>query len=332
LNGDGYDHLAAVERSSQHLLSLVENLLDQAQFESDKFELMESNVSIPQMVEQIASIIAPLAADKGLAFRADLVPRVQRYAYMDGTRARQIMINLLGNAVKFTDEGIVTFSLDQVEDDLIFTIEDTGPGIPKEAQETVFSAFQRVKETSLKPGVGLGLNISLRLAQNMGGDIKLESTLGEGTKFTVTLPHREADQDFIFEQTSEIKLPLNDDPDRVRHLLLAEDNPDISQLLQILLKRSGYEVTVTNNGQEASDAMANQEFDAVITDLLMPIMTGQELVKKIRRKGYDNPVIALTASHKKNEQEALRQIGFSTILNKPVQMPELLAKLEELLN
>lgn len=326
---ESHAHLIAVERSAQHLLSLVENLLDQAQIETNNFKLKPSNISLETMMEEVSAIIAPLAASKGLAFHAQLSPNCERYAFLDGVGMRQVAINILGNAVKFTDEGEISFMLEQVGENLVFTITDTGPGIPESEYKKIFTAFGRINKKSTIPGVGLGLNISARLVELMQGSIDIDSTVGEGTSFIVAVPFQRADKHYVLQQTQQILLPKKKEKEGVKRLLLAEDNPDISQLLSILLKRSGFEVTVASNGRIALDAMAKKEYDAVVTDLMMPEMTGQELVQKLRRKGYENPILALTASQKKGELVQMRRLGFTEILSKPIQLPELLMALNK---
>lgn len=330
LSQESHAHLIAVERSSNHLLSLVENLLDQAQFESESFELKYKDVYLQGFMEEVSAVIAPLAADKALAFHAQLSPNCQAFAKLDVVRLRQVMINILGNAVKFTADGEVNFILEQMQDKLVFTIRDTGPGIPEKDYERIFSAFGRLDGTSNAPGVGLGLNISARLVGLMKGTIDIDSKVGVGTSFIVSVPYIGADKKFVDQQTQQILLPKKKNEENVKkRLLLTEDNPDISQLLTILLKRSGFDVSVAENGREALHAMSEKEFDVVITDLNMPVMGGQELVQKLRAKGYQNPVIALTASQKKHEFKYMQGLGFTDILNKPIQLQELLMTLEK---
>ena len=322
-----YDYLLSINRSSKHLLSLVENLLDQAQFEKDDFQLKEMNVSLENFMEEISAMIVPLAGDKGLAYHAQFSPNCQRFARFDGMRLRQVLVNILGNAIKFTDEGEVELILEQVGDKIVFTVTDTGPGISENDFEKIFSAFGRLEETKNIPGVGLGLNISARLVGLMGGTIDVDSTLGEGTSFIVAIPYVPADENYILHKTQDFVLPADIEEDRARSLLLVEDNQDISQLLSIMLMRSGYEVVIAENGKVGLDELADRKFDAIITDLNMPVMNGQDFVVAVRKQGLSLPVIALTASHKQNEFDKMVDLGFTEMLTKPILLPELLMAL-----
>lgn len=330
LSHETQEYLGAVERASQHLLSLVENLLDQAQFETQEFKLQRINTSLEDLITEVAAIVAPLASVKGLAFSADITPRCTRFAYLDNLRVRQILINLLGNAVKFTADGQVSLLVDEDQDNLIFEVTDTGPGIPKAQQAHVFKAFGRINEHSGSPGVGLGLSITKRLLKRMRGHIELHSEEGKGCTFRVTMPYHAAGEDYIFLQTQPIKSISPEEVQRTKTILLAEDNPDISNLLKILLKRANYEVTIAENGQLALAYARARDFDMIISDIQMPILSGLDLVKHLRAEHFNKPVIALTASHKASEQQEMLDAGFSAFLTKPIEISKLLETLERL--
>lgn len=330
LSRDSQVYLDAVERSSQHLMSLVENLLDQAQFDTDDFKLLRINVSLEDMINEVTMVVAPLAATKALSFSADITPRCSRFAYLDNVRVRQILINLLGNAVKFTDDGEVSLIVDEADGHLVFMVADTGPGIEEKDREKIFAAFSRLKEKSNKPGVGLGLSISKKLVQRMEGTIEISSTVGEGTTFTVKLPFMRADEDYVFQQTQPMTVITPADHVRVKTILLAEDNPDISNLLKIILMRSGYDVTIAENGELALAFAQAKDFDVILSDVQMPVMNGLDFVKLFRKEDKEKPVIALTASNKVSEKKEMFEAGFSDLVTKPVKMDELLDKLERI--
>jgi len=330
LSGHIQEHLGAIERSSQHLLSLVENLLDQAQFDAQDFKLQVNNVSLEDLIKEVTAVIAPLAGAKGLSFSARITPECWRFAYLDNMRMRQILINLLGNAVKFTAEGEVALVVDKQNDSIVFSVRDSGCGIPENEHDKIFKAFSRVHDNTVQPGVGLGLSITKRLIERMQGKIILHSIVDVGSTFTVYVPYKSADDDYVLQQTQPIEINTRDDLGRSKTILLAEDNPDISNLLKILLKRAGYEVTIAENGQLALSYARANDYDLVISDLQMPVLGGLELVQYLRSDEFDKPIIALTASHKKSEQDDLLKAGFSAFLTKPVQMTELLATLERL--
>ena len=320
-------HLSYIESASQHLLSLVENVLDQAQLDTNNFQLQRANVSLDELVTEVTAVLASLASAKGLAFSASMSENCVQFAMLDGLRVRQILINLLGNAIKFTDEGEIKLLIDSSDTEIIFIVSDTGPGIDPSLHDSIFNAYQRSESQCNKPGVGLGLNITKRLVDKMEGTINLLSNQGYGTQFTIRLPFIEADEDFVEEQTQPIPLVKMSSSKKVYSLLLAEDNADISNLLKIFLTRAGYKVDIAKNGQIALHKTKMHDYDAVITDLQMPILDGRGLVKFLRKDGFDKPIIALTASEKKSEQEKMLQEGFDMVLTKPIQVQDLLSKL-----
>ena len=327
LPNDTVKHLSYIESASQHLLSLVENVLDQAQLDTENFQLQRTNVSIDELVTEITAVMASLASAKGLAFSANMSEECVQFAMLDGLRVRQILINLLGNAIKFTEDGEVKLLIDSTDTEIILTVNDTGPGIDPSMHKSIFEAYQRSDVPSSKPGVGLGLNITKRLVDKMEGTINLLSSAGNGTQFTIRIPFLEADDDFVEEHTQPIPLMKVSSSKKMYSLLLVEDNNDISNLLKIFLTRGGYEVDIAENGEIGLHKTRMHNYDAVITDLQMPILGGRELVQILRKEGFAKPVIALTASEKKSEQEQMLLEGFTAILTKPIQMPDLMSKL-----
>ncbi len=325
-------HLSYIESASQHLLSLVENVLDQAQLDTENFQLQRSNVSIAELVTEVTAVVASLASAKALAFSAVMSENCVQFAMLDSLRVRQILINLLGNAIKFTEDGEVKLLIDSSDTEIIITVSDTGPGIDPSMHQSIFDAYQRSNMQSSKPGVGLGLNITKRLVDKMEGTISLLSSKGNGSQFTIRLPFIEADDDFVEEQTQPIPILKSTKAKYVYSLLLVEDNTDISNLLKIFLTRAGYKVDIAENGQVGLDKTRIHSYDAVISDLQMPILGGRELVQLLRKDGFTKPIFALTASEKKSEQEKMLGEGFTTILTKPIQMQELLSKLASALH
>ena len=323
-------HLEAVDRASQHLLSLVENLLDQARFETNSFALNETDVNLEDLIAEVAAVTAPLAGSKSLGFTAEIAKTCPRFAILDVVRVRQILINLLANAVKFTDDGFVSLHVDISDNFLVFSVKDTGSGIIKEEQKNIFSAFNRLDEHSAKPGVGLGLNIVERLVECMHGKIELKSQHGEGSEFVVKIPYKKADDRYIHNNTQPI--PVFRSEQQTKNILLVEDNPDISNLLKLLLTRESYYVKVAENGELALTYLENENFDLIVTDLQMPVLNGIDLVKRLRSRGYKKPIVALSASHKLGEREKMKQIGFSAFLTKPIEMTELVNTLNSLTN
>ncbi|MDH3768885.1 MAG: HAMP domain-containing histidine kinase, partial [Gammaproteobacteria bacterium] len=178
----------AIVRAGQHMVSLVDNILEQARLEHTEAIVHEDHVDLRQLAEDMSAIMAPLAAEKGLAFAAFLDPQQLQPVVLDEMRVRQIMINLLGNAVKFTQEGFVQLTLSWTGEQLHVEIADSGPGIAEEDRSRIFSAFERLEGAHKRAGAGLGLHITLQLVKLLGGSIGLDSKPGEGSRFHIRLP------------------------------------------------------------------------------------------------------------------------------------------------
>ncbi len=324
-------YLAAVDRAARHLLSLVENNLDQARLEAGTMVIHRVDAELRQMVDDLTAIMAPLAADKGLSFGAFVEHRVPDMLWLDDVRLRQVLVNLLSNAVKFTDEGEVRLTVDWQNGELICTASDTGPGIPAAARARIFDAFERLENTQLKPGAGLGLNITLRLVQLMGGEIELESETGKGSAFKVRLPARAGrvvQRKTGHENLGEHLARRAREPATI---LVAEDSPDIMLLLEAFLVPAGYELIKVSDGRQAVAQALSRSPPLVILDLNMPELDGMQAAAELRKAGFKGSVIALTASRGAEHRQAALAGGFDEFLSKPIQMPQLLSTLERLL-
>lgn len=325
------NQLAAVERAARHLLSLVENNLDQARLEAGSLVIHRVDAELRQMVDDLTVIMAPLAADKGLSFGAYVGTEVPGMLWLDDVRLRQVLVNLLSNAIKFTDDGDVSLNISWRDDWLQCEVRDTGPGIPEHAQAKIFEAFARLEHTELRPGAGLGLNISMRLARLMGGEIVLRSEPSKGSVFTVRIPARPG-------RTRERKRVHGALDEQLKRragapisLLVAEDNPDIMQLLEAFLVPAGYALIKVGNGTDAVDRALSDRPKLVILDMNMPGMDGMQAVQKLRAENFTGRILALTATRGTDERQAALSAGFDEFLSKPVQMPHLLSTLERLL-
>jgi len=320
-----------VERAARHLLSLVENNLDQARLEAGSLVIHPVDAEVRQLVDDLTVILAPLAAEKGLSFGAFVEHRVPGMLWLDDVRLRQVLVNLLSNAIKFTDSGEVRLGVDWQDDVLVCIVKDTGPGIPAAARARIFEAFERLEHTELKPGAGLGLNITSRLVQLMGGEILLESETGAGSAFTVRLPARRGR---ILERKKEhedLGKRLARRSRETVSILVAEDSPDIMQLLDAFLAQAGYELIKVTDGRQAVEQALSLSPPLVILDMNMPEMDGMQAVRRLRQAGFSGRVIALTATRGAEHRQAALAAGFDEFLSKPIQMPFLLSTLERLL-
>lgn len=316
-----------IARSARHLTSLVEAVLDDASLDAGRTELSESDFSLVGLLDDVASMMAPLAAEKGLSFATRLDANVPDYIRADGIRLRQVLINLLGNAVKFTTEGSVELLATYVDGRLVVSVSDTGPGISLSDQERVFQAFERGGQQN-ESGAGLGLTITLRLVKLMAGEVTLDSSPGEGCTVAVNLPV--AVQSASTQRQLEI-LPLpprETVAEKPASILVCDDDEDMIALLEHYLQRAGYGLTATNDSSAAIAKALKFDPDLIIMDCNLPGIGGVAATRLLRQQGYDRPILALTASKLNADDIEV----FTHYFRKPVSMPELLTLIKDALD
>ena len=341
-------YLENMRSSSDHVLSLVNDLLDYQRLESGQIELHRLPFRVPALFQEIGMSFRPLAEAKNLQLEWVLQPEEMEQVYLGDTiRLRQVVSNLLSNAIKFTDEGKVSLivSIEQVESyqyALVILVRDTGPGIPYEERERIFGEFARLYGTEQVEGFGLGLSITRKLVQLMHGTLTLESEEGEGSRFKVCVPLPLAGNQFMAvdmptkEADPEEALPTLDPSLAGQQVtcLLVDDDPLQLALTEELLKQSQVEVVCCTNPRKVCEWLRSRTFAVVITDIQMPQMDGYQLLRMIREsdiEGADRlPVVALSANVGK-EQEHYREAGFTAFLNKPFTAAQLISLLNELL-
>lgn len=330
-------YLDNMSSSSQHILSLVNDLLDFHRLESGQIELHFVPFQVDTFMNEIYESFHPLAVAKGLDLELDMQKDEQGYSYMcDIIRLRQIISNLLSNAIKFTQEGKITLHvfvknvyLKQYQ--LNVTVSDAGPGIPESEQERIFGDFTRLKDAEQVEGYGLGLSITKRLVELLKGSLRLHSIIGQGSDFIVSLPIRLSDVEVKPHiDTIQKKVPV----ERIVHCLLVDDDAVQLALTEELLKQSSVEVVCVSNPFSVLDILKNTSFDVIISDIQMPGTDGYHLLKMIRESGIPGtenvPVIALSASVA-NEHSHYIEAGFTGFINKPFTAEQLIELLNKLL-
>ncbi len=309
-----------VRHSADHLLTLINGLLDMSKAEAGAIVIEPTAVDLTELVRTAVAPLRLRADAKGLAFDVVGVETMPRRAMLDPTRTRQILLNLLGNAVKFTDQGRVVLRTACHGGMLRFVVEDTGPGMDHEQVGRLFQPFSQVCGSVAKrrEGTGLGLAISRHLAELMGGHIRVESVPGRGSRFEVAIPFRPAEPDDA--PSPRLTSPHARGPLAGRRVLLAEDGPDNRQLLRFILTRAGAEVEEHPDGRSALDAMhrRTEPVDLVLTDWDMPVLDGAGLVRGLRASGWRGPVISLTAHAMPEQAEACAAAGCDAHLTKPI--------------
>jgi signal transduction histidine kinase/ActR/RegA family two-component response regulator len=321
------DHLNALERSARYLLSLIENVLDEARLESEELLICPASTDLNSLANDLSSIFASLAAQKHLEFRLD--KNVPQRVELDGVRLRQVLINLLGNAIKFTEKGAVTLELHWQRNRLEALVSDTGSGIPPEQLEKIFSPFHRSNRSN-NEGAGLGLAISKQLIELMGGRLSVESQINLGSRFRFSIPAIRNERGSAAEPTYlKGAAPYTSGKGRV---LLAEDNEDIVRLFELFLTDAGYDFISTKDGEQAVHVVLQERPDIVFMDLNLPVLNGLEATERLRNARFLKPIIALTASPSKGDRQRALKAGCTDYLLKPVDMSRLLAVTHEFIS
>ncbi len=320
--------LEVIERSGNHLLTLIDDILDLSKIEAQKMEISESGFLLGDSLDSIAAIIHVRARQKGVEFHFEASPELPAAVYGDEKRLSQVLINLLGNAVKFTDDGSVILKVEAVEDKIRFQVEDTGIGIPNDKLEDVFSPFEQVaRHTRTIEGTGLGLAISRSLVQLMGGTLHVESRVGQGSIFwfDLTLPQV---SEWIETERSEERYIVGF-KGAARKVLVVDDKEDNRAVLVNLLLPLGFEVIEAVNGREGLDKAFEFLPDLVLMDLVMPVMDGFDATRQIKNSPQlaHVKVIAVSASSSLGSHEISAKIGCDDYVQKPVQVQELFDKM-----
>jgi signal transduction histidine kinase/CheY-like chemotaxis protein len=330
LNAEQREYLGSLAQSAQGLLTILNDVLDLSKIEAGRLDLESVSMNVPEVIEEVRRILAPQAAAQKIRLFAEIEDDAPRFVMGDPVRLRQVILNLAGNAVKFTHAGSVGIRVHALQRDassteLRFSVQDTGIGIPKEKQQSIFEPFIQADSTVTRKfgGTGLGLAISNQLVAQMGGHIELESEPGEGSTFSFTARFPIASGTAEVRQTGTPKVR-----GRGLRILVAEDNPVNQIVAQRLLNREGHFVRIVANGVEAVESVEAEEFDIVLMDNNMPEMDGVEATRIIRSKGYRLPIIALSASAMVGDRERFLGAGMDGHLPKPFRMEELLELLD----
>lgn len=321
LNDEQREYLTSIISSSDLLRGIINDILDFSKIESGNLELEATPFCLSSLLKQQQDLFTQLARQKGLSFDTYLAPGLPQALLGDALRIKQIMTNLVGNALKFTEKGKVLIALyghvdEQQRCRLSICVSDTGIGMSRVQLAKLFTAFSQadVSTTRLFGGTGLGLAISKRLAQQMGGDISVSSTLSKGTQFTlaVTLPVAKAPSPSVPPEAPPLSL-------KGMRILVAEDNLLNQRLFKRVLARFGADVTLVENGQLAVYACNEQAFDIVLMDLQMPIMDGFEATRQIRANHPTLPIIAASANVLTEERARADRAGVDDYITKPLE-------------
>lgn len=355
------DAAITIRNNGEFLLSIISDFLDFSKLDADKFSILCSPIDLPIFLRDLVLLYSKAAAKKGLFFSIKCPTLIPESISSDPTRLKQVLFNLIGNAVKFTHQGGITLSISWVPDDtailssteningsLRFDIVDTGIGISKDNIAHLFTPFQQADSSTTRRygGTGLGLAISHRLVQLMGGSIHIESDEKSGSTFSVVLPisvlpdTKWVADDVLQSEYARKKSIAEDKKDlspfslKDKRILLVEDSLDNSRLFKLIMQRAGADVLLAENGLEAIKIIDENTdgIDLILLDMLMPVMDGYTAAKKLREKGVKTPIIALTALSMREEQEKCLQAGCDSFLSKPIFKVQLLNAIRDALN
>jgi CheY-like chemotaxis protein len=330
LNPEQREFALTIRNSSDTLLSIINDILDVSKIEAGKVVLEERPWDVRRTVDEVVALLKPRAAERGNAVHVRCEPAVPAGLLGDVVRVRQVLFNLVGNAIKFTENGSVTVDLRVTGPRLRVEVRDTGIGIPDEKLPQLFQKFTQADASTTRRfgGTGLGLSICKGLVELMGGAVGVESAAGRGSTFWFEVPLKEA------------KLERGEQADAVARgtleglrVLLAEDNLVNQRLVSMLLGRAGVQVTVVADGRAAVQRVQAQPFDAVLMDCHMPELDGYEATRRLRLWEAEGarprlPIIALTASAMESDHQACLASGMDDFLTKPVSVHDLYACLE----
>jgi len=330
-------YLEAINSSGKALLRIINEILDIAKIESGKLTLNPEPVNLCHIIDEIKVLMERSFLQKGLHFYVETSAELPAYLELDALRLRQVLLNLLGNALKFTFEGEVSLKLDFVLQNadqgcLTLAIQDTGVGISEENQKRIFKAFEQVIDPMhpFSSGTGLGLAITQSLVDLMGGKLQMRSIVGQGTCFTVVLPEVHLAASLAAEP---VQAPIDLNQFLPAQLLIADDVPENLFLLEEMLESSVLKVILAHNGHEACEIAQTTLPDLILMDIKMPVMDGVHALKQLKSQAETQaiPVVALTAYSLKQDQESLLKKGFDAFLSKPVQKSDLLRCLKNFL-
>ncbi|MFW5852034.1 MAG: ATP-binding protein [Bacteroidota bacterium] len=338
------DYAQTIENSAESLLTIINDILDVSKIESGNIELELYPTNLSKLINSIEKLLAPKFESKNIRFILDIDTNVPEYVYVDSVRIKQVLINLINNALKFTHEGSVTLSVHNQSPhkeipDIYFAVIDTGIGIPENKLQTVFEKFTQADSSTTRKygGTGFGLSISFQLVEMMMGKIEVESELDRGSIFFFTIPLKPVEDERVEEvrkgEEREVISVHSTFAPGLR-LLVAEDNPTNQKFILNLLSLYNLHVEIVANGKLACEKHEEEEFDCILMDMHMPEMNGVDATAAIRAMTNENkasiPIIALTAAAYKEDEETMRNAGVNAFLTKPVNEKKLVSTLQSI--
>ncbi|MBB1274133.1 ATP-binding protein [Psychromonas sp. SR45-3] len=326
------ESIAIVRRNGEHLADLIESLLEVSKIEAGRVTLQRDEFNLKAILQQLVDMFQMQASKKGIKFHYIASANLPDYVATDKQRFRQILINLISNAIKYTEKGSVTFKVTYRSEVANFSIIDTGAGIAKSNQELIFKPFEQIRNTHTQSigGTGLGLTISRSLAELMGGEISLSSIVGQGSTFNFKL--------MLFKLHKDPKEPELNKSEAIGYngdkqtVLVVDDNKNQRELMFNLLEPIGFEVLLAEHAQQGFELLQENDIDLILMDVQMPDINGWQMVKNLREQHYQMPVLMVSANARDAEYNLQAEGYHNGYIAKPLNLDALLGKIAQLLN
>ncbi len=325
------DGIGVIHRSGEYLLTLINDVLDLAKIEAGRVELLPTEIRLDDLLQGVVDLFKMRTEQKGITFHYEALSHLPMGIHADEKRLRQVLINLLGNSVKFTPQGSVTLKVGYHNEKIRFQIEDTGIGIATTDLARIFQPFQQAGDGTYRAeGTGLGLSITQRIVEMMGGQIQVESILGKGSIFwfAVDLPEVSHLISQTHQEVSSMIIGVEGPP---RKILVVDDKSENRSIVVSLLTPLGFQVSEANNGQEGLEEAVQTQPELILTDLVMPVMDGFELVRRLRSQPAfkETPIIAFSASVFEHHQAQSYAMGCNAFIPKPFRIDMLFEQLQK---
>jgi len=313
--------LRAIRRSATYLFSLAENLLEYGRGEAGGGVLNPVETNLEELRNDLDAMFHPLALEKGLTFYLELILANSSIAMLDEVKLKQVLINLLSNAVRYTASGNITVTMEWRNQQLTIEVQDSGIGIPAEFHETVFTPFNRGAQAGSR-GAGLGLSIVKRLVEQMHGTLELDSHIGQGTRFTVRLPSLKQSSTGPIAVLESPTLKQEEGWIQRYRALVVDDDPDVANLLEVLLTDMGFQVNLVGDGIQALQEVCEHPPDILLVDVELPGLSGNAAVYRLRSQGYSGHIITLSATATEEARDAAVAAGCDFFLSKPLNVEQ----------
>jgi len=323
------DSINTIIRAGRHLQHIINDILDVSKIEAEKLDVELIDIELFPLLDEVEHLARLQADSKQIAFKIECALPLPAVINSDPVRLKQVLVNLINNAIKFTDHGSVTLNIEYLQESHImqFHVKDTGIGITKEQLAKLFAEFSQadVSTTRRYGGTGLGLYLSRSLAEMLGGTIEVSSTPGQGSEFTASVFVGENHQQHMVSERNNTPIPITTTKETnesiaqlVGHVLVVEDNVDNQKLISLLIRKTGAEVTIAENGAVAIEKAMTENFDLVFMDMQMPVMGGIEATQQLCQQGFEVPIVALTANAMQEDIDRCLAAGSVDHLAKPL--------------